>query len=84
MTPLRLRPAGPTDLDLLRRRDDQPHVLESDPHDDRGWEQDAWAHAGVARATHGPAVPDRRVQVDGAEEGVEALQLSIETAGSTR
>lgn len=35
---LRLRPATPADLPLLTRWDDQPHVLESDPNDDWGWE----------------------------------------------
>ena len=35
---VRLRPAGPADLALLRRWDDQPHVLASDPNDDWEWE----------------------------------------------
>jgi aminoglycoside 6'-N-acetyltransferase len=35
---LRLRPATPADLPLLTRWDDEPHVLESDPNDDWGWE----------------------------------------------
>jgi aminoglycoside 6'-N-acetyltransferase len=33
-----LRAATPADLDLLRRWDEQPHVLASDPNDDWGWE----------------------------------------------
>ncbi len=35
---VRLRPATPADLGLLRRWDEQPHVVASDPHDDWGWE----------------------------------------------
>lgn len=35
---VRLRPATPADLPLLTRWDDEPHVLESDPNDDWGWE----------------------------------------------
>lgn len=35
---LTLRTANPADLELLRRWDDEPHVLESDPNDDWGWE----------------------------------------------
>jgi aminoglycoside 6'-N-acetyltransferase len=35
---LNLRPATPADLDLLRRWDEEPHVIESDPNDDWGWE----------------------------------------------
>lgn len=35
---MRLRPATPDDLDLLRRWDEQPHVIASDPDDDWGWE----------------------------------------------
>jgi aminoglycoside 6'-N-acetyltransferase len=35
---LRLRPVTPTDLDLLRHWDEQPHVIASDPNDDWGWE----------------------------------------------
>lgn len=34
-----LRPATPEDLPLLTRWDEAPHVLESDPNDDWGWEQ---------------------------------------------
>ncbi|MEB3357364.1 MAG: GNAT family N-acetyltransferase [Synechococcales bacterium] len=33
-----LRPATMADLDLLRRWDEQPHVIASDPNDDWGWE----------------------------------------------
>ncbi|MCC5871742.1 MAG: acetyltransferase [Gammaproteobacteria bacterium] len=33
-----LRPAGPDDLALLRHWDQQPHVIESDPDSDWGWE----------------------------------------------
>lgn len=35
---LTLRPATPADLALLRRWDEQPHVVASDPNDDWGWE----------------------------------------------
>ena len=35
---VRLRPAGPADLALLRRWDDKPHVVASDPNDDWAWE----------------------------------------------
>lgn len=35
---LRLRPAVPGDAPLLRRWDDEPHVVASDPNDDWGWE----------------------------------------------
>lgn len=37
---LRLRNATLDDLALLRRWDEMPHVLESDPNDDWGWEQE--------------------------------------------
>lgn len=33
-----LRPAALTDLELLQRWDEEPHVVESDPNDDWGWE----------------------------------------------
>ena len=33
-----LRPAGPADLELLRRWDERPHVIASDPNDDWQWE----------------------------------------------
>ena len=39
-TDLRLRPATPKDLELLQHWDEQPHVIESDPHDDWGWERE--------------------------------------------
>ena len=35
---VRLRPATPADLALLRHWDEQPHVVASDPNDDWGWE----------------------------------------------
>ena len=35
---LHLRLATINDLDLLRRWDDEPQVVESDPNDDCGWE----------------------------------------------
>ena len=35
---LHLRPATIDDLELLRRWDEEPHVVESDPNDDWGWE----------------------------------------------
>lgn len=35
---INLRPATFADLDLLRHWDEQPHVVESDPNDDWGWE----------------------------------------------
>jgi aminoglycoside 6'-N-acetyltransferase len=35
---LNLRPATIDDLDLLRHWDEEPHVVESDPNDDWGWE----------------------------------------------
>jgi aminoglycoside 6'-N-acetyltransferase len=35
---LSLRPAVMTDLELLRRWDEAPHVVASDPNDDWGWE----------------------------------------------
>ncbi len=37
---LRLRAAGPGDLALLRRWDEQPHVIASDPNSDWQWETD--------------------------------------------
>ncbi len=40
MSSLHLRPATPADLDLLRHWDEQPHVVQSDPNDDWGWEQE--------------------------------------------
>jgi aminoglycoside 6'-N-acetyltransferase len=44
--PLRLRTATRDDLALLRRWDEAPHVIASDPHDDWQWE----AELGVERA----------------------------------
>jgi aminoglycoside 6'-N-acetyltransferase len=35
-----LRPAAPADLELLRRWDERPHVIASDPNDDWGWEDE--------------------------------------------
>jgi aminoglycoside 6'-N-acetyltransferase len=35
---INLRSATPSDLDLLRHWDEQPHVLVSDPNDDWSWE----------------------------------------------
>lgn len=35
---VRLRPATPADVPLLRRWDEQPHVIASDPNDDWRWE----------------------------------------------
>ena len=35
---INLRPAKQDDLALLRRWDEQPHVIASDPNDDWGWE----------------------------------------------
>jgi aminoglycoside 6'-N-acetyltransferase len=38
--PVRLRPATVADIPLLRRWDEQPHVVESDPNDDWNWENE--------------------------------------------
>jgi aminoglycoside 6'-N-acetyltransferase len=54
---VRLRPATPADLDLLRRWDEQPHVNESDPNDDWNWEVE------LARS------PDWREQLIAEEDG---------------
>ena len=35
---INLRPATAADLDLLQCWDEQPHVVDSDPNDDWGWE----------------------------------------------
>jgi aminoglycoside 6'-N-acetyltransferase len=35
---VRLRPATPADIELLRKWDEAPHVVASDPNDDWGWE----------------------------------------------
>ncbi|MGE0406101.1 MAG: GNAT family N-acetyltransferase [Candidatus Korobacteraceae bacterium] len=40
MNSLRLRPATLDDLDLLRRWDEAPHVIESDPNDDWDYEHE--------------------------------------------
>lgn len=40
MSTIHLRPATLADLPLLQRWDEQPHVLESDPNDDWGWEEE--------------------------------------------
>lgn len=37
---MHLRPATLADLELLQRWDEQPHVVDSDPNDDWGWEQE--------------------------------------------
>lgn len=41
---MQLRPATLDDLELLRRWDEQPHVFESDPNDDWGWESELARH----------------------------------------
>lgn len=41
-----LRPANFNDLALLRRWDEQPHNIESDPHDDWGWETELLKNPG--------------------------------------
>src|SRR5690554_1863255 len=38
--PMQLRPADLADLELLRRWDDQPHVIDADPNDDWEWERE--------------------------------------------
>lgn len=40
MSRIRLRSVTPHDLDLLRRWDEQPHVIASDPNDDWRWEDE--------------------------------------------
>lgn len=40
MPDIRLRPATLDDVGLLRHWDEQPHVIESDPNDDWGWEEE--------------------------------------------
>lgn len=54
-----LRPATPDDLDLLRRWDEQPHVVASDPNDDWDWATElhrspAWREQLVAEADGRP------------------------------
>jgi aminoglycoside 6'-N-acetyltransferase len=58
-TAMNLRPATPADLELLRRWDEQPHVVASDPNDDWGWEAEldrspAWREQLVAEADGRP------------------------------
>lgn len=52
-----LRSANPSDLQLLRRWDEKPHVVASDPNDDWGWEVE------LARS------PDWREQLIAEEDG---------------
>lgn len=40
MTTIVLRPATMDDLAVLQRWDEEPHVVESDPNDEWGWEQE--------------------------------------------
>ena len=40
MADLRLRPATLADVPLLRRWDEQPHIVASDPNDDWHWEEE--------------------------------------------
>jgi aminoglycoside 6'-N-acetyltransferase len=54
---MNLRSAAPNDLDLLRRWDEQPHVIDSDPNDDWNWELE------LARS------PDWREQLIAEEDG---------------
>jgi aminoglycoside 6'-N-acetyltransferase len=54
-----LRPAVPADLELLQRWDEEPHVVESDPNDDWGWEAELarspdWREQLVAEADGRP------------------------------
>lgn len=54
-----LRPATPADLALLRRWDEQPHVIASDPNDDWHWEHElartpAWREQLIAEAEGRP------------------------------
>jgi aminoglycoside 6'-N-acetyltransferase len=56
---VKLRPAKPEDLELLRRWDEQPHVVASDPHDDWGWEDELrrapdWREQCIAEADGRP------------------------------
>jgi aminoglycoside 6'-N-acetyltransferase len=41
---MKLRPATPGDLALLRHWDEQPHVAASNPNDDWGWETELGKH----------------------------------------
>ena len=54
-----LRPATLDDLDLLNQWDEQPHVVESDPNDDWGWETELgrnpdWCEQLIAEADGRP------------------------------
>ncbi len=56
---VKLRPAVPADLDLLRHWDEQPHVIESDPNDDWNWEAElgrspAWREQLIAEVDGRP------------------------------
>ena len=56
---LRLRPASLDDLPLLQRWDEAPHVVDSDPNDDWGWETELardpdWREQLVAEAEGRP------------------------------
>jgi aminoglycoside 6'-N-acetyltransferase len=56
---LKLRPATPADVDLLRHWDDEPHVVEADPNDDWGWEVEldrnpAWRQQLIAEVDDRP------------------------------
>ena len=56
---MRLRPATLDDLALLQRWDEQPHVVESDPNDDWGWEVElarspSWREQLIAEADGRP------------------------------
>lgn len=56
---MRLRPAVSADLPLLRRWDDQPHIVASDPNDDWGWETElgrrpAWREQLIAEVDGRP------------------------------
>lgn len=56
---LSLRTATLADLDTLRRWDEQPHVVESDPNDDWGWETELarcpdWREQLIAEIDHRP------------------------------
>ncbi len=41
---IRLRPASPDDVALLRHWDEQPHIIASNPNDDWGWETELHKH----------------------------------------
>lgn len=56
---IKLRPATPEDLQLLRSWDEQPHVVSSDPNDDWGWETElqrspAWREQLIAELDNRP------------------------------